>query len=272
VRRVVEELDQIKDPAQTYFVLSDLAVAQARLGDFQAARRSAMAIGEPPSSGAYDVAGGQPYALLRIAMRQKEAGDLAGARENLRLGYESVRKHPKMREPSGRLLRIADAQILVGDLEGATRSVEAVKQGERAEVLARIALALAVSGQAEQARNTMDKTLRDAGLDPDDGKPTRPTVTYAPDREIAKLQAMAGLVDAALATARSIRDPFYRRLGLAGVVQSRAQAGDPLDALRLASGLESPDDRRMALERLAFGLSARLDLESPRYQAGSPRP
>ena len=89
----------------------------------------------------------------------------------------------------------------------------------------------------------------------------RPTVTFAEDSKIALLQGMAGDVSAGLATARSIQDPLYRTLGLAGVVQSQAQAGDLEEALRLARGLESVEDRRAAFEHLADGLSARLQME-----------
>ena len=69
------------------------------------------------------------------------------------------------------------------------------------------------------------------------------------------IQGMAGDLDKALATAGSIPDAAWRRWGLAMVVQSRAQAGDIPEALDLARGFREADDRRMALEHLAEGLS-----------------
>jgi len=269
IRRAAAEMSQLKDPVRTYSCLSDLAEAQARHGDYKAARQSALAIGERKVSPPYDMTDGQPYALLRVAIEQKKAGDLAGARETLRLGYESVRKHSKMRGPSDRLSQIAGAQLFVGDLEGALRSAEAIDRGEKSEILAQVAWAQAVIGQPEQARETMLKALDDASLAPADGRAIRPSVTFDQDRRLARLQATAGYVDTALETTRSIEDPLCRKMGLAAIVESLAAAGDPLKALDLARSLEAADDRREALEYLAAGLSIRMELESVSHQRGS---
>jgi RNA polymerase sigma factor (sigma-70 family) len=275
VRRIAEELGPLKDPAWNSSALIYLAEAQARLGDIEDARKSAMAIGSGPTSSRFDVTSGQPYALILIAERQKEAGDRAGARETLRMAHESVRRHPAMSGPAGRLFQVASAQAGVGDLDGAIRSVEAIGKGRKAEALATIALAQAVSGRTEAARATLKEAMEDARIGRE--HPPAPEITLpatdgsklmpASDdqaRKLAMVQGMAGDLDQALATARSIEDANWKRWALSDVVKSRAQAGDPAEALRLARGLEAPEDRRAALESLAEGLSTRLQLERAR--------
>jgi hypothetical protein len=75
------------------------------------------------------------------------------------------------------------------------------------------------------------------------------------------MQATSGDVEKALTTAKSIPEGVWKQWALADVVQSRALAGDPFQALSLTRRMESATDRRAALEHLADGLSHRLDLE-----------
>jgi hypothetical protein len=263
-------MSKITDPAETYSGLSDLADAQARLGDIEAALNSALSIGEGKSSAAEDLTDGQPWALIRIAMEQKEAGNLVGARETLRLAYESVRKHPKMRGPSGRLFQVAEMQIQLDDLDGALRSVAAVERGRKAETLASIGLAQAITGETEKARSTLKAALQDAEFARE--HPPGPEIVFRPPpkgtslpleqiRRLAMVQGTAGQIEKALETARSIPDPSWKRWALTDIVLSRAKAGDLPTVLRLALSYQSPEERRQALENLADGLSARLDLE-----------
>jgi RNA polymerase sigma factor (sigma-70 family) len=272
VKRVAAELEPIKDAARTSFVLGDLADAQARLGDIEAARRSALAIGEGHRPAGDDMTNNQPYALLRVAMTQKEAGDLAGARETLRLAYESVHKHPKMSGASGRLFQVASGQVAVGDIDGAIRSAAGIEKGQKAETLGTIALAQAIAGRVEEAWATLKQAIEDAQYGREHSPASQVTPPSGPgfktmpasDKRavvLAMLQSMAGELDQALATARSIGDENWKRWALGAVVKSRAQAGDLREALRLSRGLESPDDRRASLEALATGLSDRLELE-----------
>jgi tetratricopeptide (TPR) repeat protein len=270
VRRVAEEMSQIKDPAKRQSGDIELADAQARLGDFEAARKSALNVGEGVSSIQGDMTINQPYALLVVAMRQKEAGDLPDARETLRLAYESVRKHPKMSGRSGRLWQVAEAQAQLGDLDGALRSAVAIERGRKAEALSWIALAQAVAGRAEAARGTFKEALEDAQLA--QKHPPRPEIDLGPgangpspsleqNLRLAVVQGAAGHVDEALKTAGSIPDPSWKRRALSDIVQGRARAADLAEALRLARSFELPDERRDALEKVADGLSTRLGLE-----------
>jgi hypothetical protein len=243
---------------ETYSGLSDLAEAQARLGDVEAAKRSAKAIGERPSRArvAYDMTDGQPYALLRVAKVQREAGDTAGARETLRDGFRSVSEHPKMRGRDGRYLQIAHGQFVAGDLDGAARTVGAMEE-YRSEILASLARAHAAGGDDAAARTAFARALIDAR------RTAQEPLNLGPRSHLAMIQAMAGDVPGALKTVRSIGDELYERSALLNVVSARAMAGDVAGALRLClDESKTPDEPRSALEGLGQGVESRLSLKT----------
>lgn len=272
VREAADRLAKMETVDQTYFGLGDLAEAQARLGDVEAAKRSATAIGEGPSRGDFDMTDGQPYALLRVASVQRQAGDAAGARETLCEGFRSVRDHPLMRGRDGRYGQIASAQLANGDIDGAIRSVEAM-EGKRSESLAYIARAQAAAGEHNAARATFARALGDAGLLVKDPPPPNPELAKSPGvsqnmpasarMNLAGIQATAGDVPGALKTLRSIDDQNYQRFALERVVSARASAGDVAGALRLGlSEAKTPDERRSALAGLGRGVDTRLSLKT----------
>ena len=94
VREAAERLAKMQWTDETYFGLSDLAEAQARLGDVDAAKRSAKVIGEGPIPRRLRHDGRASDALIRVANVQHEAGDSIGARDTLRDAFRSVRDHP----------------------------------------------------------------------------------------------------------------------------------------------------------------------------------
>ena len=280
-RRFVQEaagrLAKLKSADETYFGKSDLAEAQARLGDVEAgdiaaAKRSALTIGEGPSRSGYDITDGQAYALIRVAGVQHEAGDLAGAKETLRDAFRSVRDHLLMRGRDGRFGQIVEAQLTNGDIDGAVRSVAAMKE-KKAESLAWIARAQAAAGQNVAAHATFASALADAGLSVKNPRPLAPEVANIPGifpnmpavarMGLAEIEAMAGDVTGALKTFRSIDEQNYHRFALQRVVSARATAGDVAGALRLC--LEEPktqEERLSALEGLGEGVDMRLSLKT----------
>src|SRR4051812_34572436 len=58
VRRISEEIGKLTYASHTYGGLSELADAQARLGDYPAARKSALSIGQGPTATGYDPSDG----------------------------------------------------------------------------------------------------------------------------------------------------------------------------------------------------------------------
>jgi len=252
--------------------LSELAEAQARLGDVEAAKRSAKSIGAGPSRASYDMTDGQPYALVRIAGVQRQSGDTAGAKETLRDAFRSVSEHPLMRGRDGWYSQIASGQIANGDIDGALRSVEAM-DGKRSDSLAFIALAQSAAGESIAARATIGRALADAGLSVKAPPAPNPELMKLPGvsqnmpasarMQLAKIQAMAGDSAGALTTLRSIDDQNYQRFALERVVSARATAGDVAGALRMAlDDSKTPEERRSALEGLGQGVDTRLSLKS----------
>ncbi len=278
VQEAARRLAKIESIEETYSVLIDLAAAQARIGDVKAAKRSAQAIGVGPSRFNHDMTAWQPYALVRIAGVQRQAGDTAGARETLRDAFRWVSDHPRMQRREGRYSQIARGQIASGDIDGAVRSVNAMA-GRRAESLAFIALAQAAAGDHAAARATFARALDDAGLSVNAPPAPNPELTKLPGVsqnmptsvriQRAEILAMAGDVPGALEILRSIGDRNYQEFALQRVVSARATAGDVAGALRLAlDESKTPDERRSALEGLGQGVDTRLSLRSldPRAQ------
>jgi RNA polymerase sigma factor (sigma-70 family) len=272
VREAAERLAKMQSADETYFGLSDLAEAQARLGDVEAAKRLAKAIGEGPSRAGYDMTDGQPYALIRVAGVQRQAGDTAGAKDTLRDAFRSVSEHSHMRGRDGRYLQITYGQIANGDFDGAAQTVGAM-EGERSEPLASLARAYAAVGDETATRTTFARALIEARRTAKDPPSPNPELAKMPGVSqnmpaaarmgLAEIQAMAGDVPGALKTVRSIDDQNYQRFALERVVSARATAGDVAGALRL--GLDeskTPEERRSALEGLGRGLDARFSLKS----------
>jgi hypothetical protein len=260
---------------QMYLGLSDLAEAQARVGDIDAARQSAIAIGEGPSGVGYDMTDGQPYALIRVAAVQHQASDLAGARETLQSAFRSVRDHRKMRARDKRFDHVAMAQVANSDIGGALQTVGAMS-GKRSQGLALIARAPAAAGDETAAQSTFARALADAGLSVKNPPPPNPDLAPGMSQNmpasermnLAEIQTMAGDTLAALKTIRSIDDENYQRFALNRVVSTRATAGDVAGALRLClDEFETPEERRAALEGLGQGVDNRLSqkwLDLPR--------
>jgi hypothetical protein len=279
-RRYVDEaiarMAAIELTDRKYMGLIKLVEAQARIGDFEGAKRSARSIGEGPSGVEYDMTDGQPYAMLLIANLQRIDGRVEAGRETLREGYRMIVDHPQMRGPEGRLLQIAGGQIAAGDLDGALRSVEAMPEGSRAETLANIARALAIACRPEDARKALDRAVAELRakvelapppdkpeppLGPNQARPFPPNASST--MKLAEIQATAGETTAALKTLGTLVDDNYRRFTLEKIISARATAGDVKGALDLAIGsARTVDEKRSALQGLGEGVENRLRMES----------
>jgi RNA polymerase sigma factor (sigma-70 family) len=271
VREAAERLAKLNLAEEKYFGLGNLAKAQARLGDLDGAKRSAKAIGEGPSGVGYDTTDGQPYALVRVAWVQREAGDTAGAKDTLREAFRTVNEHPQMRHRDGRFLQIALGQTANGDIEGVVQTVNAMEE-QRSEILASLARAYAALGDEKAARTTFVRALIDAKRTANNPPSPNPELAKMPGVSqnmsasalmgLAKIQAMSGDIPGALKTGRSIDDLNYRRSALQSVVAARATAGDVAGALRLClDETKTQEERRSALEGLGRGVDDHLSLK-----------
>jgi tetratricopeptide (TPR) repeat protein len=266
---IAEDLDAVRQAEAKYFPLDKLAHAWAKLGDFDAAMAAARKIGEGPTGVDYDMRDGKPYAMVVIAGEQRRRGDLAGARKTLDEAYRTIVETPKMRGPDGRLYQVALAQIAAGDLDGARRSVAAIKPGRSPDALAILALAERRAGNEAAAQATFRRALEDLeyrkthraeiragepqfpGQEPEADPEARWQASVL--RERAVLEARRGDLAAALAAARSIEDEPTRRWAMSSVVTELAGQGRAAEALKQARALD-PAETRAALNNVADGV------------------
>lgn len=278
--RVLRRLDDVTMAENKPLI--DIAWALARIGDFEGGMRAARLVGEGPTRVDYDMRDGKPYAMLLVALEQRKAGDLEGARQNLREAYETTKSIDESRGKSGRLEQVASGMIGVGDLEGARRCVEDMKPGSRYETLAEIARAQTRAGDREGGMGTFRQALDDASSRRD--HPARPEMELVKsdrrkepdvdrwnaqvDRDVATIQAMMGDVEAARKTAESIGDERWRAIALYEVAQAQAAAGDAAGALAWARALNLPPTRQSPLAGIIEGVSDYLAAKEEK-QAGA---
>jgi tetratricopeptide (TPR) repeat protein len=271
VQEAADRLAKIESADQTYFAWSDVALAQARLGDFAEAKRSARKIGAGRSRSGNDMTDGQPYALCRIAAVQHDSGDITGAKITLRQAVFIVRDHRAMSSRDSRLSQILMAQIANGDIDVGVATLGLMEEPQ-AHTLAQLARAQAAVGEHSAALKTFARALEAAGLAIKTPIPPDFSVTNLPevDRKmslddrvlVAEIEAMAGNVVAALKTVRSDQEKGYQQNALHKIVSARATAGDVAGALRLClEECKTPENRLAALEGLARGVEWRFSLK-----------
>ncbi len=273
VAQAAQRLATMEPNNETSSGMCELAEAQARLGDVEAAKQSAKAIGAAPAREGHDLTDLQAYALIRVGAIQQKAGDIAGANEILREAFRSLHDHPIMGGRDGRYSQIADAQIANGDVAGAIHSVDAIL-GKRWESLVSIARAQAAAGDHTAARATFMSALGAADFSIEDPAGANPEITGPPPvglnfswlmrQRLAETQAMMGDVTGAVQTIRTIDETWHRSDALQSVVMARATAGDVAGALRLAvdESIAPPEERRRAFQGLGLGLDKRLSLKA----------
>ena len=254
VREAAERHGRIELPERSYLGLGALAEAQARIGEVDAAKRTAKVSGGGPFGDEPEMTALRVEALCRVSGVESKAGDLVGARQTLRDAVGLLDAGPRTGGRSGRYRRIARGQMAVGDLDGATRSFEATK-GRNPEDLALLARAQAARGEHAEARATFGRALGE--VDRLVAERTTPDSELA---ELAEVQAMAGDVPGALKAARAIFDETRRAWAAERVVAARAMAGDVAGALKLVQeDFKSPEERRGAVAGLGMGVAERLD-------------
>jgi tetratricopeptide (TPR) repeat protein len=272
VHQAAARLAKLEWADEPYFGLIDLAAAQARLGEIEAAKETAKAIGAGKMRGGVDMTDGQPAALIRVAAILRDAGDIAGAKVALRHALRSLHDHPDMRGRDGQYHQLAAAQLAIGEVDGAVRAIDAIG-GRRSEILTTLAMAQAAARDETAARATLARALREAGIpvsvrnlpQPEPGKSPRSSRTMSVDDRslLAEIQAMRGDVPGALETLRSIDDDLDEPSALKRIVSARAAAGDVSAALEIAiHESKTRAERRFALEGLAEGVDSRLSLET----------
>ncbi|MGA1268762.1 MAG: hypothetical protein ACO3WM_06860, partial [Gemmobacter sp.] len=208
-----------RERSEAYFAL---ARARAALGDVARAESDARAIPD-------DYMRAEALALVAAAVAR--AGDVAGARA-LAAGIEDAREQSAR---SAAFEAVAIAQMQAGDIAGAFATTEAIEdlyrraeaQSAVAKAQARggdIAGALATAARIDSASWLAEARARDA---------YRFSEVIVEDlwyfdalAGIAAIEADRGETEAALALARTIRDPGWRARATLAVGLAQARAGD----------------------------------------------
>jgi hypothetical protein len=246
-----------KDRAEAY---RDLAVAQATGGDFAGGRAVAETIDD-------DV--WRTRALLEVAVT--EAKHVAGgAVDNLVGAREAAAAIEDRKERVLALAQIALAQAEANDLEGAIATLldlggvaAAIEhEDDRSEALFKLAEAQFTTGDGEAARSSLAAGVTATGTRIDDGWRQRAL------KEIGLVQAQAGDLPAADATAEAIEDDRCRADVLSALAVAQAKSGDR-EAARASSTaaqailktFEYEEERERALGTLASGLAEAGDFD-----------
>lgn len=201
----------IKDEPEPHkgFVVSQIAEAQARAGDFtQAIGTSLQAGGDWGDS-----------ALWQVVMAQAKSGDLDGARSFVQRNFLKGRREHA-------LIQIARVQASKGDANGALLAARQLGPDAVDEVLGVIGTSKAKAGDISAARKTL-LSIRSVASKEDVLS------------EIALAQARAGDPDAALKTIKDIDDPVMKYDLPIKIARARIEAGDTDWASREAARLDA---------------------------------
>jgi hypothetical protein len=272
--------------------LAEVAVIQARACDFQAALATVGRLRE---------AFWRAIALARVGAAQAAAGAETEARRSFAVAGASVQAEPNSLMRTQVLAEIAEAQAVAElhpeagvslaaaltsgleemvmdpeveemianslartrDFAQVTAIVRERTEGpKRARLLAMIATVQAKTGATTAARATAAEA--EAIVDEEPSKDFRGR--GAALRDIAAARVLANDVVGAIATARSVPDPYFRAGALAKVAAALAQAGSiseahPLfaEAVATASEETDPESRAQALRQIAVAQASNHD-------------
>ena len=221
-----------------------IAQAEFRMGDSMASRKTFaraanLSTSRKDSSFEYDY-------LILIAVAQGRIGDNVSSRATFvqaRNKANSIKYDYKF----SFLSDIAIAQTWTGDTAGASVTVDLIKTpSEKLEVLRRIAVAQASSGDKEASNRTLERVRNIVHSD----RGTDNTEKAVELWRLAKAKAEAGDVTGAIATANSISIPADKDGALGDIAAAQAKAGDVVGAGLTANSLSGYDSKATALRAI----------------------
>ena len=260
--KAAQEIIFESDRAET---LSDIADAQAKTGDLQAAkqtRQSAIQMWMDALKTDQEMgnASTRTWSLTRIADAQAKAGDATGA-------LETAQKIENARDRAKVLQDIADAQAKAGDATDALETAQKIENaGDRAETLSDIADTQVKAGDLQAARQTWEDAIKAAQKIADTQFRTRAQVL----RQITNTQAKAGDVGNALKTTQKIEDVLVRAWALGNIATAQAKAGDRLATRRtFAAIFSAAQEYAHDIDASYFHLWVSTEILSTLAEAGS---
>lgn len=279
IHQALAAVEQVREPAFRDWVLNDVVLAQIAAEDIVGARATANRIEAKRQQGA---------ALVQIATVQLRAGNVAGAQQTANAIRDSEAKSEILRQivaisatrgeltaaremlrdiddPFYQALAVGDvavAEVRLGRIDRANAMVGRARRAERGQVLGRIALARADSGDMSGAIETLQKIDDDLYRAVMQGR-------LALARSVAgDAKGAGGMFATAIAiVAAHPREPERRALTFAQLGRMQAVSGDRATAVqtltrasREAEKLERGDRREDALDHVARGLARSGDL------------
>ncbi len=225
---------------------ADLAVAWARLGNFDEALRAARRHGKGTIRfpNMIDLTA-TPYLLSVIGGEQGKAGREDDARATFREALALIGRDPKLIDMRGG--QVAGGQARAGDFAGAFATIDSLHLHGDTHLLVLISRLQARSGDRDGARATILRARREAEADPD----VRDLYT----ERLAEIQAEAGDLAAAVATLGRV-SKFEKGLAVRGIAAGLTRSGQAQEVLDWALTLDPPL-RSEALHGLANGVIAR---------------
>jgi len=220
--------------------LTELAIAQAEIGHFADAQRTARRLKADM---------GRDDALTAIATEKARQGDSAGA-------LRSVINPAKVAYPDSVFGDIADELSLSGNYVGAFDAANRIKKtGERAYSLSQLALREAGKGIAS-AKQTADlawQTIQEAK--------TEQTESYIVDNTVKAISVVRSMMGDFAGALEIINGPDIQRKvwPLESLVEYMVIAGKKDDALTLARSQNGPEERLNCLQWIAETLMFRLE-------------
>jgi RNA polymerase sigma factor (sigma-70 family) len=244
--------DDVMDEPRKAFALMNIATAQARTGDRDAATRTfARATAAAKAITHVDASKGEvqkAMTLMFIAQAQAEAGQIEDALATAGAIENSGGHHDK----EWALAAIAAAQTKARDVKGALKTVETLSDRDKSLALKQVAEHLAAAGQVEQALKLVE------GIQDESDRVEALT-------KIAAAQGRAGDRDGAkkvIALARRIADGIEdgnsdpntspKAWALMLVALSQIESGDEKGGLKLADDFKGARRRDMILADVAI--------------------
>ncbi len=278
--RVMDRLSQLAmkaefdRPSKKIKVFQRIAEAQARLGDYDGAYRSA---GAPHPVN--DIQNGRATqarinVMASVAAAQIQAKHLDAAKDTVLAAMEIIAPLPdEDAEAYFPLARLGELQAEAGDLVAASRTADALSLSwSKVPIFAKIAVAYARDGRREDAQKMIRRGFDAAARSPNDtlwrlssqadadgfGRDLDPM--YPVNHVLAKAQAEIGDLDGAFKTVGDMNTSafasFSRYQTIDQIVSGRLDAGDVAGALRAVdliprSDTMFQDEKAGLLERVA---------------------
>jgi len=265
----VADAGTITDGYRRAVALGKVAWAQAEAGDESGARKTldrALRAGgngmDVYSAGATiaSMADVDPYVLFQIAGAQMKVGDLNGARKTLDRAYQSVSEDASRLQVKW-LFNIASAQNAAGNAGGARRAIELATRRLMSAGDDELAQSLVYQIAADQLETMLEIAV---SRNPADIESKKNLVYHVAMRQAQKGETRRSLHNAGMIDRVSRRDAVLKE-----IVSAQARAGQFTEATETAVSIRDSNKRIRALAEIGRTQAQSGDLSGSRITLGT---